>query len=259
MTQNRSHNHIVGPATIALLASAAATGCAGKRVEFQQPVYGRSFWRHIATEPAPAVQDQFQIVADQPTQGLFPANLGVTRVAVELLDERIGLERRVLLTDPRNEFLRWNSALDDLFAISEVFPINEFDLGGGPVEPDQIIAAFRALHARIGLVYAMNTIAENRSEIIAVLYDNDAARPIAYFHAQATSIEPPEVDETEPSDLWRTDSEALVRLEFERMVHSCVRKLILQDEPAEVETPTGWRPVERRPVVWPPTQAGAGH
>lgn len=244
--------------TLAVVAASLTAGCAAKRVEFQLPVYGRTFWRHITTEPAPRVEDQYRIVVDEPTEGLFPANLGVTRVSVELLAEQVGMERPVLLTDPRNEFLRWNAALDDLFAVSEVFPISEFDLGGGPVEPEQILAAFRALHARLGLVYAMNRMRDDRSEILAVLYDSVTTKPLAYFHASAKSIEPPEVNDKEPRNLRKTDSEALVRIKFEQMVHSCVRALILHDEPGEVETPTGWRRAERGPVEWPPTHLDSG-
>ncbi len=163
------------------------------------------------------------------------------------------MERPVLLTDPRNEFLQWNSALDGLFAVSEVFPISQFDLGGGIAEPQQILAAFRALHARLGLIYGMNELNDTESEIIAVLYDNALGTPIAYFHAREATAPPPPGEEDKPQDLWKTDSKALVRAQFERLVHACIRELILHDQPGDVETPTGWQRVEpRRPVEWPP-------
>ncbi len=233
-------------------ASVLAPGCAEKRIEIET-TRTHVFWHHISTELYEPIRDRYRIVVPQPTKGLFPANLAVTRVAVEVLDEITGLERPLLLTDPRNEFLEWNSALDNLLAISEVFPISQFDLGGGQARPEQILAAFRALHARLGLIYAVNELNDMESEIIATLYDNASAKPIAYFHVRKVSADPLAGEEDEPVNLWETDSKALARAEFERLVHACIRELILQDEPAEVKAPTGWKPVEPiRPAAWPP-------
>lgn len=187
--------------------------------------------------------------------GLFPANMSVTRVSLESDEEQEFSTQPRLYADPRNEFLQWNTAFDDQMAVSEVFPIDQRDLGGGEADPNQILAAFRALHARIGLVYAVNELSETESEMFGILYDNDAAEPIAAIHAQAVSVEPPkdENEKGEPTDLWETDSRALVRAKFARQVHACVRELIQKDQPAVVETPTGWTPAGPiRPVEWPP-------
>lgn len=243
---------------VAVLVAAAglAPGCAEKHVQVvnHQTNWGMVFSHHISTHSFEPIQNRYRIVVPQPTKGLFPTNLGVTRVAVEILDEIIGLERPVLLTDPRNEFLQWNSALDNLFAISEVFPISQFDLGGERAEPEQILAAFRALHARLCLIYAMNELSEVESEIIATLYNTTTGKPIAYFHARAVSVDPPAGRKDETSkNLWKTDSKALVRAKFESYVHACIQELILQDLPAEVESPEGWKPVEPvHPAAWPP-------
>lgn len=242
-------------AAAALVAAAgSAPGCAEKHIHVVQTHRGMVFSHHISTESFEPIRNRYRIVVPEPTSGLFPTNLGVTRVAVEVLDEIIGLERPVLLTDPRNEFLQWNSALDNLFAISEVFPISQFDLGGERADPEQILAAFRALHARLGLIYAMNELSEVESEIIATLYDTTAGKPIAYFHAHAVSLDPPAGRKKKSSrNLWETDSKALVRAKFEWYVHACIQELILQDLPAEVESPEGWKRVEpAHPAAWPP-------
>ncbi len=248
-----------GAAVAALSLLVAPTGCAQKQMDVWAPK-PLVDWYHISTEPLEPLYDQYRIVATEPTKGLFPANVGVTRVAVEFTHGTSEeAERPLLLTDPRNEFLQWNSALDDQMAISEVFPISQFDLGGGEAEPEQVLAAFRALDARLGLVYAMNELSDTKTEMIGTLYETVSAHPIAHFHASAISVTPPEDERTGHGDLWETDSKALVRAKFERLVHACMRELILQDEPADVKAPTGWTPVgPTRPVEWPPRRFRRG-
>jgi hypothetical protein len=163
-----------------------------------------------------------------------------------------------LVRDPRNEFLMWNSAFDDQMAVSEVFPVAPRDLGGAEVDPQQIVAATRALDAGIAMVYAVNELSETETEMFGTLYDTEAAEPIAAFHAQAESITPTEDSDNAPN-LWLVDSKALVRAKFERFAHACVRELILHDQPAPLETPTGWTPAGPiMPVEWPPRRFRTG-
>ena len=59
--------------------------------------------------------------------------------------------------------------------------------------------------------------------------------------------------EEESVNLWETDSRALVRERFERLVHACIRELIVQDESETVEPPKGWTPAcPTFPAEWPP-------
>ncbi len=219
-------------------------------------------WAHVSTRPVEPVRDGYHILAAHPTSGLFPASMAVTRVAIEDDRDPYQMMRPVLAADPRNEFLQWNSALDDQMAIGEVFPIVERDLGGGEADPGQIMAAFQALHARLGLMYAVNELSETETEMFGVVYDTTLAQPVASLHAQARSVFPSEQDEEEgkePIDLWETDSHALVRAEFERLLHDCIREMILRDEPAAVKAPTGWTPaLPIRPVEWPPRRFRTG-
>jgi hypothetical protein len=129
-------------------------------------------------------------------------------------------------------------------------------LGGGEAEPQQIVAAFRALHAKLGLVYAVNELSEDHTEMIGVLYDLTTSRPLVSYAAQAESIPPPESaskSEKRSQDLWKTDSRALVRAEFGKLVHASLRELILTDRPTDLEDKSGWTPIyPTRAVVWPP-------
>ena len=236
-----------------MVVGVSVSGCAPKCESTWEPK-PRTEWRHIVALPIEPLQDTFRIDAPLPTVGLFPANIAVTRVAVESVDDT-GETLPRLFADPRNEFLQWNSTFDDQMAISEVFPIDQRDLGGGPAEPEQIVASFRALHARLGLLYAVNQLSPDESEMFGALYDTSSLQPIASFHAHAASIELPKDAENkaDPYHLWKTDSRALVRAKFAKMVYTCVRQLVVNDEPSAVEAPTGWMPAGPiRPVEWPP-------
>ncbi len=240
-------------APIAAIAAVLLSGCAEKRVEVWTPK-PLVQWHSVTTQPAELPTNAYRILTPGPTCGLFPAAISVSRVAVEAGDETTTEGTPYLLRDPRNESLQWNSAFDDQMAISEVFPIAEQDLGGADAAPEQILAAMHALGARIGLIYAMNELSEMETAMIGALYETATGSPIATFHAQAVSIVPPEGKrKRDPDDLWDSDSKALVRAHFERIVHACVRELIANDQPAEIETPDGWTPAGPiRPVTWPP-------
>jgi hypothetical protein len=236
---------------------AFSLGCAhSKKPEVVWTTRPMVDWSRIASGPAPELRDEYRILVPQPTVGLFPANLAVTRVAVEEAEGEASKGEPMLFADPRNEFLQWNRAFDDQMALSEVFPISHRDLGGGEAEPAQILASFRALDARLGLIYAVNELSPTESEIIGALYDSSASQQIAAFHAHALSIQPSEEEKDKDKkkpDLWETDSRALVRAKFEKLVYAALRNLIIHDQPSRTEPPAGWTPAGPiRPVEWPP-------
>jgi len=280
---------------VAGVLGAALSGCASSKKDVAvwtpKPIVS---WSDIAPVEVPALTDNYRIVVPRPTKGLFPASVAVTRVGLLPIDSDLRQVVPVIRKDPRNEFLRWNASFDDQMAISEVFPIDQFDLGGGIAEPEQIVAAFRALGARLGLVYAVNELHEDQTEILAVLYDVPAFRPIAYLRTSAKSIPPPDPKASrgakvvtpgnrraqpgepdavpvadgkakaaaskEPPNLWETDSKALARRKFEQMLYACMFELIQFDEPDVIDVPDGWKPVvPARPAAWPPRQSLRGY
>jgi hypothetical protein len=206
-------------------------------------------WNQVCENPVAPPQNGYRVVLAEPTTGLFPANMAVTRVAIAEEGTRAG--KPMLFADPRNEFLQWNRAFDDQMAVSEVFPIDQRDLGGGPAEPVQILAACRALHARLGLIYAVNETSPFESEMIGALYDTRQGRLLAVIHAEAHSVTPTNPDL--PLGPWETDSRALVRKNFEEYTYSAVYELIQQDRAVRSDPPEGWIPAGPiKPVEWPP-------
>ena len=239
----------------AVLCVLMAPGCATKREEAWTPK-PQVPWEQIATEPFETPTNGYRILVPQPTTGLFPADISVGRVALGDADRTDLPTGPHLVRDPRNEFLQWNDAFNDTMAVSAVFPISQRNLDGAEASPELVIAVMRALGARLGLVYAVNEKSETETEMIGALYETDGYRPIALFHARAVSVKPAKKRRYgDPEDPWETDSKALVRHEFETIVRSCVRELIANDQPAEVETPEGWVPAGPiLPVVWPPRE-----
>ena len=227
-------------------------GCATEQVTRWTPS-PRVQWGDISPGDIGTVDQGYRLLLSERTEGLFPASLGVTRFAFVPSDciEPFGPK---LVADPQNEFLQWNYAFDDQMAVSEVFPIAQQNLGGANASADQILRSVHALNGGLGLIYAVNELSETETEMLGVLYDATAAAPLASVHARAITIRREEGDEAEDEGgMWETDSRALVRQKFQRQMHACVRDLILQDQPAPVESPDGWTPVGPiMPVEWPP-------
>ena len=250
---------------LVVVAALTLTGCAEKKAQVCWSPAPRVAWSDVTETPAETPRDAYRILTDAPTQGLFPAAVGVTRIAVNVdgaptaMADTIAIDsdsRLLLHRDPRNEFLRWNSSFDNQMAVSEVFPIAQRDLGGDQVAPRRINDAFHALDARVGLVYGVNELSACETEMFGAIYETATARPLALVHAQAASVPP--LNDADADDPWKHDSRALVRARFERLVHGCMRELIRNDEPAPVAPVEGWVPVGPiMPVEWPPKHFGS--
>ena len=249
-----SRGSAAGPAYACLMLGTIGCAASQRTAQVWTPP-SRVTWQEIGAASGASLQDGFQIVTSGPTRGIFPAAVGVTRIAVRD-NQPAGTSsdgRTLLARDPRNEFLRWNSTFDNLMAISEVFPIDQRNLGGAPAEPVAVLAAVRAFDARLGLIYAFNEISEAEAEMFGVLYDAKLVQPIALLHARAASALTPEQRQSYRANLWENDARALVRDKFEHNLRSCVRELVAADEPAEVIAPEGWAPVPAAiPPAWPP-------
>lgn len=228
-----------------------AVGCVRPEVKIWMPS-PITQWSKIAPNPPRPISNNYRILLVDPTEGLFPASMAVTRVgAAETMEDAVDGQLDLIL-DPRNEFLLWNSVFDDQMAISEVFPIAKQDLGGERVSPKQILRAMAALHAKVGFVYAYNEPSETDAEMIGVIYRTNPPAPLAMIHARETSLVKPENSKND-LDLWKYDSDARVRKKFAKLVHACLRELVKRDKPMREDPPPGWLPkYPELPVEWPP-------
>lgn len=231
-----------------------ATGCSQKSIQPWSPK-PLVLWEDICTRPIPQTINTFRIIKTEQTRGLFPASMAVTRIGIDAEQMSDPGVRVRLVTNPRNEFLQWNTALDDQMAISEVFPIRDEDLGGRRITMDLLFDAAVALDAQLGLVYAVNELRQDRTEILGVIYDLESTQALAVIHSQATSLDTDGTKGKDAPSLWKTDSSALARAQFDRLLHACIRELIIQDQPPPVVVPAGWPSSFRpQPAVWPPVR-----
>lgn len=235
------------------------TGCAAKKSPPWIPP-PRVHWQHLSTTPLTTVYDGYVILEERPSTGRFPAALAVTKINVTRDYNDDGSELAFIAPKPKNEFLMWNSVFEKHMAVSEVFPIAHRNLGGGPANSDRITDAFRALDARIGLIYGTNRLDKDHTEMIGVLYDIPSAKPIASIHAQARSSYPSASDKGTNVDLWATDSRARARERFQTNVCACMRELIARDTPHSMDVPSGGIPAGPvRTVSWPPHRVPFDH
>jgi hypothetical protein len=243
-------------AGVAVVAMFLGAGCASSHKEQPWTAPPRVEWTDLHAAPIEPQAHGYVSLDAGASTGRFPSAIAVSRVAVRHSPETPSPRETYLPGKPKNEFLMWNSALDDQMAVSEVFPIAQRDLGGGSAVPAQIASAGAALGARLALIYAVNELSPTQTEIIGVLYETGTLTGIAAFHAQAESL-PPLEDDSSPTDAWRLDSQARVRDEFEQIVHRCLRDLIASDRPVRVDVPEGWTPAgPTEPVIWPPRPFG---
>lgn len=228
----------------------ACIGCAAQQKNGWEQT-PRVEWNQVGGKTNEPKSTGYHVLSPSTTQGIFPANIGVTRVTMEQIDELSPATPPHLVTNPRNESLLWNAAMDDQMAISEVFPVRQRDMGGAPATPENIVSAMHALGASLGLIYAVNEVADNRTEMFGMLYETSTLKPLATFRTEAEELAPDQVEK--PDEIWRTDSRAIAQRQFEAQLRSCMREMIDRDNPAEVEAPEGWVPENPiRTVVWPP-------
>lgn len=236
----------------ATIAVALTTSCTSspRRSQSVPPWPPAISWSALGTVPSPPPHNSYRLLDAESTRALFPAAVGVTRVAAQETAAYATGDRRVitasdslrLAPDPRNEFLQWNSAFDHLMGVSEVFPVAQRDLGGAAVETANVLTAMRALRARLGLIYAVNHLSASRTEMFGVMYDTSMARPLAVVHAVAESLVPADRRSRRRSNPWESDSRGRVRSDFADLVSECLRELMLRDQPTDVEPTTGWTP-----------------
>ncbi len=242
---------------LALTSVVGLAGCASKQPVVTWTPQAEVRWSDLVSRPVAPPNSGYRLASRPHDPGMFPASIAVARVAIVDDKDIELLEHPKLIRNPKNEFLQWNTALDDQLAVSELFPIANWDLGGGPVSTAQILASFRALGAQLGLIYAMNRPTADDSELLGVLYDVRTNEPIALLRSEATStVTNEEAEESkEPIDYWKTDSRALARAEFALHLHDCIRNLIVDDNPVPSAMPASWRSHgRRRTVEWPPTE-----
>jgi len=233
----------------------AVAGCASKERHPFFPTYPVVSWSALAAGQDVEVSDGYRLLVTEPTQGVFPASIGVARLAGRITNNGDAL---LLAMKPDVDFLSWNSRFDDFRSVSEVFPVNAMALDGADVEVSSILASARALRAGLLLVYTEEQNTPEQYDVRGMIYEVKTRRPLASLHASAYVQQPVEPDEhysgDDPvHDLDRKDPRLIAIKSFEQHARACLLALMANDEPAETVAPEGWipdRPID--PILWPP-------
>ncbi len=233
----------------------ACVGCEKKSAEYYLPTAAPVEWGALALGDPVAAEDDYRLIVEEPTQGVFPAALAVARVAALPVDEQTAL---VLDMTPEVDFLDWNSLFDDFRSVSEAFPLNEMALDGADVSAASLLDAAEALDAGMLLIYTEVRLSLHRALLRGVLYDVDARRMLASVQSSAYVPDPILPDEDCDRDLssaeqQRRDARLLALARFEQNMRDCMLALMANDEPVSPVAPEGWipdRPIE--PIMWPP-------
>ncbi len=216
---------------------------------------GQDLWAEWQRVPP----NEFRLLVEGRTRGVFPASIGVTRVH-PLPDGSEDRDKLILDMKPAVDFLRWNSAFDDLRSISEVFPIEQMALNGAQPSIDSILAAGDALRAELCLIYAEVPEGPAQAEVSGVLFEVHDRRPLAAIRSLAAVADPIDGDETvshpdEKSTVAREQRDPRLVSEqyFEALMRKCLLALMHNDDPAERVAPEGWVPERMlEPAIWPP-------
>jgi hypothetical protein len=243
-----------------LLIAAASAGCEKKGGFDFLPTSPAVEWKAISKASNGAAHDGYRVLVTGKTQGVFPVSMGVARVrGIEQDAETARIQTLELDVTPQVDFLSWNSVLDDLRFVSEVFPLNPKAMDGAPVSVETILDAARALKARTCLIYAEVHDSVYESQVRGALYEVATGRQLASVHALAHVDNPIALDDEDDYEDLAAEREArdprLVALrQFEQHFRDCLLYLSANDEQLEPVTPEGWVPENPDPAVWPPPE-----
>jgi hypothetical protein len=247
-----------------VVACLLAAGCSQTDEPAFEPTSPVVRWADLVSSEVALPEDGFTLLVTQPTKGLFPASLGVARLAAvtpESAESGEPLTSRIILAEePAHDFLRWNSAFDDVRPVREVFPISWIALNGREVTAANVVDACRAMTGRMCLVYCQTDVSVSESEARGVMYEAVTGRPLATIHARGVYVAP-ESDEAAPEDgddASRDGPPLTPRLvsedRFEALVRACMLQLAANDQPQPPAPEEGWVPEgPLAPPVWPPS------
>jgi hypothetical protein len=222
-------------------------------------------WSDLVEPDLTIPENEFTITIPQPTEGLFPVSVAVARIQaihpVALDEPEPGEYELALAMEPSHDFLRWNSAFDDIRSVSEVFPLSFIAMNGEPVTTTTLIEAAQSMTGRLCLVYSAQDITPVESEVKGVLFDTRTRDLLALIHARGFYAEPT-TEELEQAEEEQTESEFLLtpnsarlvaEFRFEALTRDCMLALLQHDRPVPPAPVEGWVPEDPlAPRVWPP-------
>jgi hypothetical protein len=214
-------------------------------------------WSQISGTQVEGVRNAYMMMAPGGSVGLFPCSLAVARVTWPADLGSNGSGFVVPAMNPPNEFIDLMELFDDVWEVSEAFPVTQPGQMPRYVEPADLVARARRVGASLCLVYGPSDNDESDTEIRGALYDTRDGALIAAIHARArvdlTAVVPPPRGRHE-NDLRHIDSRVLAHERFSQLLSDCVADLIDHDRSlGRQPPPPGWTPAPAvEPLPWRP-------
>ena len=193
-------------------------------------------WHDLANTDVPYIRDGYAMISPTKKGTLFPCSLAVARVTG--LDGNIRSDRSIakLAMTPANELIDWTQEFDDLWEISEVFPLSyPLAMRGRAVRIDELLERARDGGASLCLVYQVIDFGETFTEVRGAVFDTHTGLTLSALQAEAHG-EPVVEDELPPpypgrveTDRRHVDPHFMAQDSFGGFVRESVLELIARD------------------------------
>ncbi len=173
------------------------------------------------------------------TDGMFPRSLGVARVATPEYSPAEFDSTPHLAMEPVNELSGWMSLFDDIWAVSEVFPITYPTRVDRRTSAETLVEYARSDGAGLCLIYEITTSREGDLSVVDVqgsLYDAESGAQLIEAHADARvrdqtedQLPPPPPADRIDIDERHIDPLFIAQRRFRELMRDAVLELIARD------------------------------
>lgn len=188
----------------------ANTGCAttpkqADEVEPPKPVLVH--WHDLANTDVPYIRNNYVTISLTKKGSLFPCSLAVARVTGLDGNVRNGRSVAKLAMTPPNELIGWTYMFDDMWEISEVFPLSyPLAMRGRAVRIDELLERARDGGASLCIVYQVIDFGDTFTEVRGAVYDTLSGHTLSAIQAEAHG-KPPVDDELPPPYPGRVETD----------------------------------------------------
>ncbi|MFO0972218.1 MAG: hypothetical protein U1A27_02095 [Phycisphaerae bacterium] len=237
-----------------MLALLWATGCAS-HPDRSQPrlavVDDLPTARELGVAESAIPKRGFAVIEQGASFGRFPTGLAVAKVAAR---EPAGGRRRLeLLEVNRKDAARWNHLLNLQPLVRAALVMGPYGLPRGSVVLDDVLGQATTLGCELCLVYAEGGNPDTDTELMGVLFEAAARRPLAVFHAlsQMTRDEIETCQHDNPLDYRSCCAEFAASRDLEESVVAAMWQLSRADRPVNTTQPNPWQSYRPHDTVPP--------
>lgn len=206
-------------------------------------------------EPVDPDENGFTLLDDGPSQGRFPAALGVVRLdkpsPLFVTDDHLFVAERgwEVATLREEEAAYWNGLLKTIPQSRAVHVLDRRSTVSPDCGLEEVLDAARRLGLELCLIYGPRLVEDGCAGLGGVIFEVATGKPLAYVQSRAEILdfEPPRPDRSK-YDRSHQDVNYLAARRFEREVRNCFLVLTARDRPAATTQPSPWRTSRELPA-----------